>query len=546
MERCSHGPALALVFFASLYAQSSFAITCSTNGGVSIIGTEYYAAPQTPSGGQYNYQVANLQCTGGVVTMWLNSSVTYKPEDLLALMKQQNLNMDRYFTNKCGTHIINAHNNFKGVIDGVALSSFTKLKTTYVDEFARPIYYASPAALLCPDVPDLGNPDTPGVCPIESASPALPTSGSASKSGGNPVNIATGNKFQTEVDYGGRSGSGLRLVRYYNSKTAKWTHSYSAVLKISPTQILLTTADGADSLFSVSGTTVTAPPRELGSMEKTASGWLYHSPQGEHLHFDTLGKLTRIDRANGDYENLTYPTNQIVVTDSSGTALTLTVNAQKRITNAAVGTLQITYIYNTAGLPSTVTRTQAGQSVYRTYHYEDARDGGWLTGITDERGVRYVTWEYDTQGRVKKNVLHNNASQYLFTYNSNGSTTVTNPLNKQTTYTFQTVAGAQRITSLTGAESANCPSSNSSFTYDSRGLIETKIDNKGYLTTYDYNSRGLEESRTEASGTPQERTITTVWHPTLYRPSTITEPDRVLTYQYDDYGNLLGQTVTAP
>ncbi len=309
---------------------------------------------------------------------------------------------------------------------------------------------------------------------------------------------------------------------------------------------MLTNTDGRESLFFVAGGVVTASPKELGRLEQTASGWRYDNTYNEHLHFDSAGKLTRVDRANGTYETLTYGANNAVVTDSLGRTMTLTFNSAKRLSAVSVGAMQVAYTYSTAGRLTRATRTQGGQSKFRIYHYEDTNEGGLLTGITDERNIRYVTWEYDTKGRVKKNVLHNNASQYLFTYNSNGSTTVTNPLNKQTTYTFQTVAGAKRITSISGAQSPNCPSSNATFTYDNRGLIKTKIDNKGYLTTYEYDSRGLEKSRTEASGTPQERTITTEWHPTLYRPAAITEPNRILTYQYDDYGNLLSQTVTAP
>jgi YD repeat-containing protein len=84
--------------------------------------------------------------------------------------------------------------------------------------------------------------------------------------------------------------------------------------------------------------------------------------------------------------------------------------------------------------------------------------------------------------------------------------------------------------------------SNSAFTYDARGLLKTKTDNKGFVTSYDYNDRGLEISRTEATGTPQARTTTTTWHATLNLPLTVTEPGRVTTYTYDAQGRQLSQT----
>ncbi|MDD0843386.1 DUF6531 domain-containing protein [Pseudomonas sp. Gutcm_11s] len=549
MDRSSRRRWFAFVLLAgAFYSHSSFAISCAPGSGVSIIGVEAYPTSLTSSGGQYLYQLATLQCTSGqVVRMLDGGSYWYYPDDLLGYMRTAHTNMRRTFSNTCKTHVLTLHDNFKGTIDGVTTTQFLAGKQVYFDEFAGPIYFARPTTkLACPETPGIGNPDLPGVCPVVAAAPASPREADVSSAVADPVNVSNGNSYQVEIDYPGQPGSAMRFARYYNSKTASWTHTYSAKLKISPTEIMLINTDGRESLFTVSGGVVTPSPKELGVLEQSGSGWRYGNTYNESLHFDTQGRLTRIDRANGTYETLTYGTNNAVVTDSLGRTMTLSYNTAKRLTGLSTGSLQVAFTYSTSARLTKATSTQGGQSKSRTYHYEDVNDGGLLTGITDERNIRYVTWEYDTKGRVKKNVLHNNASQYLFTYNSNGSTTITNPLSKQTTYTFQTIAGAKRITSLAGAASPNCPSSNSTFTYDSRGLIKTKVDNKGNLTTYEYNSRGLEESRTEASGTPQQRTITTEWHPTLYRPITISEPDRVLTFQYDGYGNLLSQTVTAP
>ena len=545
MDRSSRGLSLALVFSACAlaYQPASAAVNCTT-GGVSYFGTEAYAAPQTPNGsGQYLYKIAALQCSGGKVIKWLETSAWYTPDQMLATIKQSNANMRRAFPNTCKTHVVLLHDNFTGSVDGVAATSYAGANQTHFEVFAGPVFYDRPAELLCPEVNGIGNPDLPGACPVQTAEPALASAGAPSQAQGDPINVSNGNSYQVEVDYKGLPGSRLHFARYYNSKTANWTHTYSARLKTSPSKALLITADGHESLFSVSGSTVTASPKELGLLEKTASGWRYDSAQNEHLHFNSLGQLTRIDRTNGSYETLTYGTNQLVVSDSLDRSMTLTFNTSKRLTGLTAGALQVTYSYNSAGRVTKATRTQGGQSLSRSYHYEDSREGGWLTGITDERNLRYVTWAYDATGRATKSELNGGVDKYLFTYNSN-STTITNPLGKQSTYSFQTIAGAKRITSLAGAASPNCPSSNSTFTYDSRGLIKTKTDNKGYVTTYDYNTRGLETSRTEASSTPQARTVTTEWHPTLYLPVTITEPERVLQFDYDAQGNQLSQTIT--
>ncbi|MWK60060.1 RHS repeat protein [Pseudomonas otitidis] len=178
------------------------------------------------------------------------------------------------------------------------------------------------------------------------------------------------------------------------------------------------------------------------------------------------------------------------------------------------------------------------------YHYEDSRNPNLLTGITDERGIRYATWTYDDQGRAISSEHAGGAEKVTVAYNADGSSTVTNALGKRTTYRFQTIQGIRRITAIEGEPSANCPNSNATFTYDDRGLVKTRTDNKGNVTTFDYNERGLEVSRTEAYGTPQARTVITEWHPTLFLPVTITEPDRTTRYSYDVQGRLTGQAAT--
>ena len=64
----------------------------------------------------------------------------------------------------------------------------------------------------------------------------------------------------------------------------------------------------------------------------------------------------------------------------------------------------------------------------------------------------------------------------------------------------------------------------SSLEYDYNNQVSRRTDNEGNVTTYTHNTRGLEESRTEAFGTADARTITTQWHPALTLPTTITRP----------------------
>ncbi|MDF5993427.1 UNVERIFIED_CONTAM: RHS repeat protein [Pseudomonas aeruginosa] len=137
----------------------------------------------------------------------------------------------------------------------------------------------------------------------------------------------------------------------------------------------------------------------------------------------------------------------------------------------------------------------------------------------------------------------NGAEKVSLAYNFDGSTTVTNEYGKQATYRFQVIRGSKHIVAIEGQPSPNCPSSNSTFTYDERGLLKTRRDNQGNLTTYEYNERGLEILRTEAAGTAQARTIATDWHPRLALPVRLEEAGRSTHYWYDGDGNKVGETV---
>lgn len=188
--------------------------------------------------------------------------------------------------------------------------------------------------------------------------------------------------------------------------------------------------------------------------------------------------------------------------------------------------------------------TANGTQSQRYYHYEDSRNDRLLTGITDENGVRFATWAYDDQFRAISSEHANGSEKSTIAYNADGSATVTNEYGKSATYQFEVIQGAKYVTAIQGEPSPNCPASNSNFTYDAQGLMKTKTDAKGNVTTYDYNDRGLETSRTEASDTPQARTTTTEWHPTLFLKTKVTEPNRIITYQYDAQGRQTGQIVT--
>ncbi|MEE5087197.1 RHS repeat protein [Pseudomonas alliivorans] len=180
----------------------------------------------------------------------------------------------------------------------------------------------------------------------------------------------------------------------------------------------------------------------------------------------------------------------------------------------------------------------------RTYHYEDEYNATLLTGITDERGIRFASWAYDKAGRAISSQPAD-AGMVRIAYQGDQYRVVTNELGKETTYRYGLISGINRLVEIKGEPTPDCPASNSSYTYNERGLVLTKTDAKGLITTYGYNDRGLEISRTEASGTTLARTVTTEWDPDRFLPIRVTEPDRITTYSYDVQGRELSRQTTS-
>ncbi|WP_285961990.1 RHS repeat protein [Pseudomonas tohonis] len=338
--------------------------------------------------------------------------------------------------------------------------------------------------------------------------------------------------------------SDLPLQLHYNSIDSIWRHSYSTHLRTnSDTHISLIKPTGQEELFLRNESDATPTNINSGTLKKDGSGWIYKSRDNKDFHFDSTGRLIA-QNSTSTRITLSYLDNKITITDQNGRVLVITQSVDRRILSAQAGTQIIDYTYSGTGQLIEATRRANGVVTSSKYSYEDPHNAGLLTGITDERGIRYATWTYDDQGRAISSEHAGGAERTLVSYNADGSSTVTNALGKRTTYRFQTIQGVRRITAIEGEPSANCPNSNSTFTYDDRGLVKTRTDNKGNVTTFDYNERGLEVSRTEAFGTPQARTVITDWHPTLFLPTTITEPDRTTRYSYDVQGRLIGQATT--
>lgn len=366
----------------------------------------------------------------------------------------------------------------------------------------------------------------------------------------NPCNPASGNKYQEEIDF---SGSEFipDFVRHYNHMGGTdvglgvgWTTRYHKRLRLDGTKLSVIRADGKRERFNQSGAIWMPDADSHLTVVQNVNGFALTLENGTAESYATDGRLLSETDLNGRTTRLTYDdaNHLIQVTGPLGHAVVLGWTQNRISSMTPPSNAQRQYGYDPIGNLSALTWPD---TTVRQYHYENTNFPHALTGITDENSVRYATWGYDTLGRVTTSTHAGGADATAFSYPSVLQTTVTMPLGEQRAYTFAKVLGATHYTQIVRS-GASTPNATTQVLRDTRGNITNATDYNGNLITYTYEpGRNLETSRTEASGKPQARTITTSWHPAYRLPSQIAEPKRLTTFTYSPAGNLMTRTEQA-
>jgi YD repeat-containing protein len=395
--------------------------------------------------------------------------------------------------------------------------------------------------------------------------------GKSCPSCGNPINPATGNKFQTETDYIRTGTFPLRFNRYYNSNDAvryarlgqHWRSNYSkSIIAYNDTVVEAFREDGKVFIFKkdagawTSNSHVTSQLVELLDTQNIRTGWQYTTPDNMIESYDVSGKLHSITNLAGQTQVLDYELTVAEggddnsetldrVTDPYGRTLSFSYDDTMRLESMTDPDNRVySYQYSTDRNLMSVTYPDdtpgdSNDNPTRSYHYEDTNFIHALTGITNENGERFVSWGYDTEGRAIYSEHANGAERVDLVYNADGSTSTTDSNGQVQTYHFEVQQGAFRVNQIDGDICVTCGSQSKSTTYDANGFVASRTDFNNNVTTYINDARGLELSRTEAVGTPEERTITTEWHADFRLPIKITEPGKIVTFTYDSEGRLL-------
>lgn len=400
--------------------------------------------------------------------------------------------------------------------------------------------------------------------PIFPYPPTSPPPNKNSVCGGNPVELATGVKIQHEQDLK-INGSELSFSRtYLQSNSKRGMHGYKWV---SAFDIKLTFIEGIDNIIEVhtaSGETLLATGQGaywvlgegLGIISKNEDHqYVWYKPDGNLEVYDQFGRIVSIEYANGQYWIFTHQHWMAKKGDpftversrlrkaefSSGASFSFKYDFQGLLLAVSDhNNNEYLYTYTDSKLLNSV---QTPEGTKREYLYQDNRHPDALTQI-NINGEMFAYWQYDEQGRAISSEHAGGVDKHLFAYNENGSTTLTNPLGKETTYYFDIINNKRVLSRVEGNQSAYCAASYKSTEYDSFGFDDKVTDWKGNVTDYDYNSRGQVEKVTSGFGTENAVTVQTKWHSYFNLPV----EERTLTtqasYEYSDKLHIVKKTIS--
>ncbi len=320
-----------------------------------------------------------------------------------------------------------------------------------------------------------------------------------------------------------KNGSGVRTGWRYVDRGAERQETYDASGRLSEVRerdgrvVTVVYADGTDGSVSGNG------------------GFVSDAPGNPTTTVLPAGRMLRVQDSFG--QKLVFGT------DSSGRIV--------KITNSAGEAVR--YGYDSANQLTTV--TWPGGAV-RTYHYNEAAHTGGanlpgaLTGISDENGERYATYQYNASGRAIGEYLAGGADAANLSYTQDlyqnvTQTAYTDALGTTRTYGFATQFGVTRPTGVSQPGGPGCGASSSAITYDGNANVASRTDFAGSKTCYGNDlTRNLETVRVEGLGsadacpaspagyspTVTQRKTSTEWHPVWRLKVREAQPNRITTW----------------
>ena len=227
----------------------------------------------------------------------------------------------------------------------------------------------------------------------------------------NPCNIATGNKFRSEIDY---RNSNFSFVRSYNSDTLVdvgvgigWRHNFQKELMVSDDSLTQVSTTGrGEPWLKVEGIWTGLADTDL-LIGESDNGFELIKPNSAKENYNLMGKVVSEIDTNGQSTTYNYGFDGelLKVINHYGHSITFAYDDQKvaSIRDAFGSVYQYEYDDN-RNLISVIypdaTPNDDSDNPRKIYHYENEDFPNHLTGITDENGDRYGNFAYDEDGKA--------------------------------------------------------------------------------------------------------------------------------------------------
>ncbi|WGV54790.1 DUF6531 domain-containing protein [Stenotrophomonas indicatrix] len=442
---------------------------------------------------------------------------------------------------------------------------------------------------------------------------------------GNPVVLYSGNKVEPELDFASQGEMGLFLQRNYNhywSATGlfgnHWLSNFDYSLAFTDANQLawVQRPDGRRIKYlkdPASGRWYEDKAQPIAYLSANGDGTfaLRNENNGTET-YNAEGYITRLSNEQGVSWTFSYADRYLQkVTHSSGRSVSFGwANGQvSQVTDPAGNIYRYTYTPNVFGngrgrLASTSLPGTPATTI--SYHYEDARFPGALTGKSFD-GVRYSTFAYDAERRAISTEHNGGIERFRFSYAVRSTEPVLPPpaptrpggvrADEERGWCEQRPGGSRicyqprslpvgslpmeralgmtaaaapsltrpvdidvtvinplgrsttytfkdgKMVSTKGDPSPNCPASYKEQSYDANGYPDLVHDFQDNLTDFDYSAQGYLLKRVEAVGSSVERTTLQEWDTTRNRLlKTTVVGDLEVAYSYDDRGNVASAT----
>jgi len=295
-------------------------------------------------------------------------------------------------------------------------------------------------------------------------------------------------------------------------------------------------------------------------------GWRFHTAIDEVETYNANGQLLSIESPQGYKQTLVYDEQQrlVSVNTNVGHSLIYGYDTLGRIESlqdhsGRVWSFQYDLNNNLAIISyPDATPEDSVDNPTRQYHYENQTYVNYLTGITDERGIRYANYEYDGEGRgvasyhgPQTEVLTDRIDGVSISYNTDGSRDITNSRGGVTNFQMKTLNNQIYEAESTGPICYSGANSNMFKQYDNSGNL-VRLSKDGVTTEFGvYDLKGNPGFEIKAVGTPEQRRVDYTYDTRFHnKVATITESSvingqlKITTYAYDDLGNVSSITLS--